>query len=129
MQQQNINQHSMQAANQVQDFSLMESGVFYKLLVKLKLTGVHLEHPGRKILALICITWLPLFILSWIHSTIPDLKVPFLKNIEVHIRFLAALPIFVFAEVVANKRIRMLIKQFYLRKITNEEDLPLLNKA
>jgi hypothetical protein len=129
MQQENINQHSMKPENQVQDFSLMESGVFYKLLVKLKLTGPHLEHSGRKILALICITWLPLFILAWIHSTIPDLKVPFLKNIEVHIRFLAALPIFVLAEVVANKRIRMLIKQFYLRKITNEEDLPLLNKA
>ena len=118
-----------QSVNQVQDFSLMQSGIFYNLFWKSKLCGVNLEHPERKILALTLITWLPLLILSLIHSSIPDLKVPFLHNIEVHIRFLAALPIFVLAEVVANRRIRILIKQFYLRRIIGDEELPLLNNA
>jgi len=105
----------------------MENGILYKLFVKLRLCGPKLEYPERKIIVLIAVTWLPLFILSSIHPAINDLKVPFLYNIEVHIRFLVALPIFVFAEVVANNRIRILIKQFYLRKLLITEDLKSFN--
>jgi hypothetical protein len=123
-----MDQDTGQSEVKLQDFSLMQSGLLYKLLVRLRLCGPKLEYPERKIVALIGITWLPLFILSGINS-IPDLKVPFLYNIEVHIRFLVALPIFVFAEVVVNNRIRILIRQFKLRKIIGEDEIPLLNNA
>jgi len=127
--QEQINQNTDQPANQLLDFSLMQSGLLYKFFIRTKLCGPNLEHSYRKILVLIFITWVPLFILSWIHSSIHDLKVPFLYNIEVHIRFLLVIPIFVFAEVIANTRIRNMIRQFYLRKIIRPEELPLLNKA
>jgi len=122
-------QNPEQPRNEVGDFSLMQSGMLYKLFVRLRLTGYKLERPERKIMALIGITWLPLFILSSFFSSIPDLKVPFLYNIEVHIRFLVALPIFIVAEVVANNRIRNLIRQFGLRNIIVDNDIPLLNNA
>jgi len=127
--QEKINPDTGQSSYQVQDFSLMQSGILYKFFIRAKLCGPNLEHSYRKMLLLILITWVPLFILSWIHSSIHDLKVPFLYNIEVHIRFLVVIPIFVFAEVVANTRIRNMIRQFYLRKIIQPEDLPSLNKA
>src|SRR6187401_2151707 len=124
-----MRQNTEGSASEVQDFSLMQNGMLYKLFVRLRLCGPGLEYPERKIMVLIGITWLPLFILSLMHASIPDLRVPFLYKIEVHIRFLIALPIFVFAEVVANKRIRILLKQFYLRKIIANDEVPLLNHA
>jgi len=124
-----MSQHTKPSEVQASEFSLMQGGTFYKLNVWLKLCGPNLEFAERKMIALIAITWVPLFILSSLHDPIPDLKVPFLYNIEVHIRFLIALPTFIFAEVVANNRIRTLIKQFTLRNIVVPEDVPLLNKA
>jgi hypothetical protein len=124
-----MSQQIVQPEVQASEFSLMQGGLFYRLNVMLKLCGPRLEFSERKMIALIAITWLPLFILSSMHAPIPDLKVPFLYNIEVHIRFLIALPTFIFAEVVANNRIRMLIKQFTLRNIIVPDDVPLLNKA
>jgi hypothetical protein len=121
--------NTKKSPEKLQDFSLMESGLIYQLLVRLRICGPKLEYPERKIVALILITWVPLLILSSIHSSIPDLKVPFLYNIEVHVRFLVALPIFVFGEVVANNRIKILIRQFSIRNIIVPEDVPLMNKA
>jgi hypothetical protein len=49
--------------------------------------------------------------------------VPFLKDVEVHIRFLVALPLLIVAELVVHQRMRPLIQQFLERNLVPENDL------
>lgn len=66
--------------------------------------------------------WLPLLLLSilegqaWGSRTV----VPFLLDIEVHVRFLVALPLLVFAELVVHRRMRPLLQQFRERNLIPE---------
>ena len=73
------------------------------------------------ILSLAC--WLPLLLLSLSQGhALRGVPVPFLLDVEVHIRFLAALPLLVVAELIAHKRIVIVVRQFLERHIIAPED-------
>jgi hypothetical protein len=48
--------------------------------------------------------------------------VPFLPDIEVHVRFLVALPLLIIAEVMVHRRIVAIVRQFFDRNIIAPED-------
>jgi hypothetical protein len=77
-------------------------------------------------LAITLFAWLPLFVLSALDSGTGAgaIKIPFLYDIEAHVRFLLALPLLVVAEVIVDARISPLINRFVERRIIRTEDMP-----
>src|SRR5215469_18660027 len=90
-----------------EDFSLVLGGPLFQLLRKAHLEGAALELLHRRVIASILLTWAPLAVLS-IFSGIGGgfARVRFFTDIEVHARFLIALPILIGAELLVHLRLR-----------------------
>jgi hypothetical protein len=120
-----------QLAEDSGDFSLVIGGPLYQLLRRTRLSDDALTLIHRRILVGVLITWLPLLLLSvWEgRAWWGTVTVPFLLNVEVHARFLAALPLLMAAELAVHLRMRRLVAQFYARNLVSEADRPRLNAA
>jgi hypothetical protein len=96
------------------DFSLVLGGPLYQLLRRAHLSGETLELLRRRILVIALFAWLPLLALSIVegHAWGHEVMVPFLHDVDAHVRFLIALPLLVVAEIVVHQRMRPLIRQF-----------------
>jgi hypothetical protein len=107
---------------QTQDFSLVLGGPLYQLLRRSHLTDSASELVHRRIIAAIVITWLPLLILTAIEGLAwGGRKVPFLYDIDSQARFLLALPLMIYAELVVHVRMRRIIAMFFERKLIAPE--------
>src|SRR6478672_4104791 len=111
------------------EFSLVAGGALFKLWRRAHLSGRRLERLWARIAAVICITWLPLLILSLIGRNDGSVNVTFLKDIEVHVRFLIALPILIAAENFVHQRIGPAVKLFVETHIVSAADLPKFHEA
>jgi hypothetical protein len=103
-----------------EDFSLVLGGPLFQLLRKLRLEGGALEWLHRRVLASILFTWLPLLILAHIS---------FLQDIEVHARFLVALPILIGSELLVHSRIRTVVRRFLEYRIVLPQDIGRFHRA
>jgi hypothetical protein len=73
------------------------------------------------VLSMIC--WLPLILLAGFSGhLIAGVRDPFLRDPEVHIRFLVALPILIASEVLVDRRMRPIVAQFQARSIIDPQD-------
>lgn len=72
------------------------------------------------------ITWLPLLVLSVLTGEEPGgaTKVLFIYDVDVHVRFLLALPLLLVAELVVHRRIRLIVQQFIERRIVTPQARP-----
>ena len=105
------------------DFSLVMGGPLYTLYLRTRLSTPPLGLVRRRVLIVSLVCWLPLLLFSLIQGyALRGLSVPFLLDAEVHIRFLAALPLLIAAELIAHKRIVIVVKQFLERHIIARED-------
>jgi hypothetical protein len=104
------------------DFSVVLGGPLYQLVRRAHLAGDALELLSRRIAVLSLGAWLPLLALSAIGGRAwgDAVAVPFLKDIEAHVRFLAALPLLIVAELVVHQRMRPVIRQFLDRGLIAE---------
>src|SRR5215472_5924965 len=113
-----------------EDFSLVLGGPLFQLLRKAHLEGEALELLHRRVIASIVIAWLPLLVLSMFGAVTRDTgRVSFFREIEVHARFLIALPILIGAELLVNSRIRPVIRRFVEWRIVLPEQRPAFQKA
>jgi hypothetical protein len=108
-----------------EDFSLVLGGPVYQLWRRLMLSGPALELVGRRMVGIPVVAWLPLVILSASQGLVVGhaVKVPFLYDIEVHARYLLAVPILLLAEIVVHQRIRVVVRQFVDTGIVAAESL------
>jgi hypothetical protein len=105
------------------DFSLTLGGPLYQLLQRAHLAGPTVELQKRRVLLIIAISWLPLLFLSAITGhLLGGQGLPFLRDIETHVRFLIALPVLVIAELGVHQRISSALKLFLERGIVTAED-------
>ena len=105
-------------------------GPLYQVFRKAYLSGPGLELLRRRVLFMSLISWLPLLILSALESHARSgLKIPFLYDVEAHVRFLIALPALVLAEVSVHSRLSPVIRHFVKRQIIVEKDMPAFDKA
>lgn len=113
------------------DFSLVLGGPLFQLLRRAHLANDALQMVRQRVIVISLFTWLPLLLLSALEGQLfgGSTTVPFLKDIEVHIRFLVALPLLIVAELVVHQRMRPLLKQFLERKLIPEADLPRFEAA
>src|SRR5436190_18418463 len=95
------------------DFSLVLGGPLFQLLQRSHLAGGALELVKRRILVFSLLTWLPLAIMSLAegHFWGGSVTVPFLRDVDVHVRFLIALPLLIVAELVVHQRMRPVLSQ------------------
>jgi hypothetical protein len=108
------------------EFSLVLGGPIYQFLRRTHLSGDHLELLNRRVIAAILITWFPLLLLSGLT---PSGLNNFLHDVEVHVRFLVALPCFIIAELLVNARLRPVTHRFVERRIVPPEEVPRFDSA
>lgn len=113
------------------DFSLVLGGPLYQLLRRAHLSNDTMAMLYRRIIVLALICWSPLLVLSTLQGQLLGGKstVPFLMDVEVHVRFLVVVPLLVAAELVVHRRMRPLVAQFLERDLIPDEDLPRFKSA
>jgi len=122
--------HEIYQGGEPEDFSLVLGGPLFQLLQKAHLEGDSLELLNRRIIASILLTWFPLLILSALGTNVGGVgRISFFRDIEVHARFLAALPILIAAELVVHSRIRPIVRRFVEWRIVLPKDTPAFHKA
>lgn len=104
------------------DFSLVLGGPLYQLLRKAHLSDDALMLARQRIIVISLLAWLPLLLLATLEGQLygGSVAVPFLLDIEVHVRFLVALPLLIIAELVVHRRMRPLLLQFLERNLIPE---------
>jgi hypothetical protein len=104
------------------DFSLVLGGPLYQLLRRAHLTGGALELWRRRIVLGTLVAWLPLLLLTALEGHALGGATPFLLSVEVHVRFLVALPLLIVAELVVHQRMITVVRQFDERDLIRDED-------
>jgi hypothetical protein len=96
------------------DFSLVRGGPLFQLWLGTRLTGSNLERIRRRIFVMVMLTWLPLLLLALIegHALPGSARLPFLLDIEQHLRLLVALPLLIFGELLVHRRIWLIVQEF-----------------
>lgn len=99
------------------DFSLILGGPLYQLLRRTHLAGDELQLLRRRVVVLALLAWVPLLLLSVAegHAWGGSVKLPFLHDVELHVRLLLALPLLIVAELVVHQRMRPVVRQFLER--------------
>jgi len=113
------------------EFSLVLGGPLFQLLRRTHLSDDALMLVRQRVIVITLLAWLPLLLLSalegnlWGGSTV----VPFLFDVEVHVRFLVALPLLILAELVVHRRMRPLLQQFLERNLIPENAMTRFESA
>jgi hypothetical protein len=104
------------------DFSLVLGGPLYQLFRRAHLSGDALDLLRRRIVVLSLLAWLPLALFAGFEGRLlpGTATVPFLLDVEVHVRYLLAVPLMVVAELVVHQRMRAVLQQFLGRKLVPE---------
>jgi hypothetical protein len=108
------------------DFSLVQGGPLFQLFVRSHLATSGLDLLQRRIIFFVLLTWLPLLLLLAITGQLLEdsVKVPFLYDLETHIRFLVAVPLLLVAELLVHQRMKLVVRQFIERGIITAESRP-----
>src|SRR6185437_11847283 len=116
---------STTAAETPSDFSMVLGGPLYRLFLRLRIVRAPLDLLFRRVVIISLFAWMPLLLLSIVVGRAWNgAKAPFLFDIDVHVRFLVALPLLILAEWVVHIRLRPIIAQFLERHIITPEDRP-----
>lgn len=96
------------------DFSLVLGGPLFQLFRRAGLSGSALELVHRRIIVLVLVAWVPLLVLSLLDGVAMGaaVKIPFLLDVDMHVRFLLSLPILIAAEIIVHQRTRIVVGQF-----------------
>ena len=114
-----------------QDFSLVLGGPLFQLLLRAHLSDDALTLVRQRIIVIALLAWLPLLVLSTLEGQVlgGSVAVPFLLDVEVHVRFLVAMPLLIAAELVVHRRMRPLLQQFLERHLIPESAMTRFNAA
>jgi hypothetical protein len=96
------------------DFSLVLGGPLYQLLRRARLTDDALMLQRRRIVVISLVAWLPLLVLAALGGRLlgGDVAVPFLMDVDVHVKFLVVIPLLVAAELLVHRRMRPIVTTF-----------------
>jgi hypothetical protein len=115
---------------QLPDFSLVLGGPVFQLFRKSRLAGDSLELLHRRLITITLVAWLPLLLLTTVGSSRGNLgRLSFFHDVEVHVRFLVALPVLIAAELIVHSRIRLVVRRFAERRIVLPQDMPRFHSA
>jgi len=115
--------HATGRPDSPQDFSLIPGGPLFELLRRAQISGDAPTSVRQRALIVVAVTWLPLFVLSLLegHALRGTISLPFLFDIEAHVRFLAALPFLIAAEPIVHRRMRPVARRFIERGLIHPD--------
>jgi hypothetical protein len=119
----------LEILEEAHDFSLVRGGPLFQLLQKAHLAGDHLELLPRRLLTLTMVAWLPLLLLTLGWPAGSHARLTFFHEVEVHVRFLIALPVLVAAELFVDQRIREHVGNFVDSGIVSPQNLLPFHRA
>jgi hypothetical protein len=113
------------------DFSFVLGGPLFQILRRAHLSDDALMLVRQRILVISSFAWLPLLLLSAMERRAlgRSVAIPFLLDVDVHVRFLVAMPLLIGAEIVVHRRMLPLVKQFLERRLVPEKDMPRFDSA
>ena len=113
------------------EFSLVLGGPLYQLLRKAHLDDDAGQLVRRRATVIVLLAWLPLLLLAVFESGAWGWSgsLPFLKDIEMQVRLLLALPLLVVAELVVHLRMRLVVRQFLDRGLVPDGAMPRFEAA
>lgn len=105
-------------------FLLVLGGPLYQLLRRAHLSDDALHMVRQRVVVISLVAWLPLFVLAALegHLIPGSIAVPFLLDLEVHIRFLAVVPLLIVAELVVHQRLHAVGLGFLERDLIPESE-------
>lgn len=96
-----------------EDFSLVMGGPLFQLWRRSHLADDAGNMPHRRAVVALLLAWLPLLVLSLVEGRAwSGVDLPFLRDLELQARLLAALPLLILAELVVHRRMRLVVRQF-----------------
>ena len=106
------------------NFSLVLGGPLFQFFI---CAGINTDTLGllkRRVVVISLFTWFPLLLFSVFSGEVlgSESKVPFFYDLDVHLRFLVALPLLLIAELIVHLRIRPIVWQFIDRGIISKRD-------
>jgi hypothetical protein len=119
------------AASPVVDASFLEGGAFFRLMRLANLAGDAPRQVRRRVAVIVLAAWFPLALLSLLDGQFVGggTVVPFLFDVEAHVRFLVALPLLLIAEVEVHRRLPPLLDRFTARRLLPDTALPCFRAA
>ncbi|MGA3114118.1 MAG: hypothetical protein ABSF90_06735 [Syntrophobacteraceae bacterium] len=114
-----------------QDFSLVLGGPLFQLLCRAHLSNSSLTLARQRVIVISLLAWLPLLVLSAMEGKAlgGSAAMPFLLDVEVHVRFLVAMPLLIAAELVVHRRMRFVLKGFLERRLIPESAMARFDAA
>jgi hypothetical protein len=105
------------------DFSLVRGGFTYHLWEKLHLLRPPFGHIVRRAFVLAMVAWFPLLLLLWLSERSElNAAVPFISDLQTHVRLLFCLPLMVLGERFFDVRIKSAVRQFVDRNIVTGKE-------
>ncbi len=122
---------SSRSLQEPQDFSLVLGGPLFQLLRRAHLSDDALELARQRIIVISLFAWLPLLALSALEGQLLGgrVAVPFLLDLEVHVKFLLVMPLLIAAELVVHQRMRLIVPQFLERNLIPESAMTRFDAA
>ena len=113
------------------DFSLVLGGPLFQLLRRAHLSDDALLLQRRRIVVISLLAWLPLAVLAALGGRLfgSDVAVPFLLDVDVHVKFLVAMPLLIAAELVVHQRMRSVALAFRERNLVSDAAAARLDAA
>lgn len=110
----------------VENFSITRGGPLHRLLVWLGQASGERQQVVRRALLAVLVTWFPLLVLSLMQGQAygSQIKIPFLRDFAVNVRFLIAVPILILAESGIDQRWHILTLHFLRSGLVGEKELP-----
>ncbi len=111
---------------EAQNFSIVLGGPLFQLLRRAHLSDDALMLVRQRVIVISLFAWLPLLVLTALEGHLwgTSVAVPFLLDLEVHIRFLVALPLLILSELVVHKRMHRIGQAFLERNLIPETAKP-----
>ena len=112
-------------------FSLIEGGPIYRFQKAIGMALPDRRGVVKRAFLTTLVTWIPLLLLSLLQHRSFDsgIKIPFLSDFAVSIRFLVGLPLLVIAETVIDPRLNHAVKHFVDSGLVTVEKLPAFEEA
>ncbi len=119
------------ALREPEDFSLVLGGPLFQILRRSRLCDDALALLRLRVIVISLFAWLPLLVLSALEGQLlgGGAAVSFLLDLDVHSRFLVALPLLIVAELVVHQRMRFVVRQFLERHLVPESGLTRFDAA
>jgi hypothetical protein len=108
----------------------LDGGLFTALLRLVRLDDNSPKGVRRRVVVIALLAWLPLLVLATAQGNLLEgVAVPFVRDIETHVRLLVVIPLLLVAEVEARRFLPAVVQEFPRRNLVAADAMPRFEAA